>query len=314
MNNNNNMHKSIFVLFLLSTITLSAQTFQWNTPQPKPTAKETQMDETGYAVYYADYLAGNPTAMGENYDPNLMTAAHHKLPLGTIVKVSRMDNGLSTTVRINDRGAYCDDCVVDLSKVAAKQIDLIRAGRTKVYLTVIGFSNNNPPTPSEFISHQQNTQQFTARGIPANYSNKSDNYSSQNNTQYNPIQKPINYNQLPANYDHQIAEHQVKSGQTVVYNQTSAKAVNNAANINKPANGFAIQLGSYSQLSNAARHITALQNKGFDQIYVEKDVKADGRTINRVMVAPFESMAEAKQYLKDLHDFHNMDGIVVRIK
>lgn len=310
--NNNNMHKSIFVLFLLSSITLSAQTFQWNTPQPQPTAKETQMDETGYAVYYADYLAGNPTAMGENYDPNLMTAAHHKLPLGTIVKVSRIDNGLSTTVRINDRGAYCDDCLVDLSKVAAKQIDLIRAGRTKVYLTVIGFSNKNPPTPAEFINHHQNNQQFTARGIPANYSNSPANYNSRNNTQYNTTPKPISYNQLPADYDRQISQYQTKG--VSAYNQPISKPVTEIVLLNNSVDGFAIQLGSYSQVSNAARHITALQHKGFDQIYVEKDVRTDGSAVNRVMVAPFASMAEANQYLKDLHDYHNMDGIVVRIK
>ncbi len=300
------MRTSIFVLFLLSTLTLSAQTFKWNTPQAKTTANETQMDETGYAVYYADYMAGNPTALGESYNPNLMTAAHHKLPLGTIVKITRIDNGLSTTVRINDRGAYCDDCVVDLSLAAAKQIDLIRAGRTRVYLTVIGFSNTNPPTPSEFISHNQNKQhQLTARGIPASYSNKPYRSAAPS--------EPIGTHQLTANYDHQTTPLQTKGGQPVAYNKQAAKPVNEVAVLNNPAIHFAIQLGSYGQLSNAERHILSLQNKGFDHVYISKETRTDGSPINRVMVAPFTSMTEANQYLKDLDAYHNMKGIVVRV-
>ena len=83
--------------------------------------------------------------------------------------------------------------------------------------------------------------------------------------------------------------------------------------LNNSINHFAIQLGSYGQLSNAEGHILSLQNKGFDHVYISKETRADGNPINRVMVAPFTSMIEAHQYLKDLQAYHNMNGIVVRV-
>ena len=85
--------------------------------------------EVGTALYYADYLEGRATALGEVYRADQMTAAHQSLPLGTIVKVTRLDNGLSTIVRINDRGPYCEGCVIDLSTVAAQELDLMQVGR-----------------------------------------------------------------------------------------------------------------------------------------------------------------------------------------
>ena len=146
------MRTLLLLTLILAGTMISAQTFQWNNPQSQqaPANDDPLIDETGYALFYADYLEGNATALGEIYRHNLMTAGHAKLPLGTIVKVTRLDNGMSTTVRINDRGAYCDDCIIDLSRAAAQQIDLLRVGRTKVNLTVMGFSNNNPPTPNNY--------------------------------------------------------------------------------------------------------------------------------------------------------------------
>ncbi|WP_222845892.1 septal ring lytic transglycosylase RlpA family protein [Flavilitoribacter nigricans] len=94
--------------------------------------------ERGIAVYYADYLEGQPTAYGEVYRRNELTAAHRSLPAGTLLKVTRLDNQRSVVVRVNDRGAFCDGCVVDLSKAAAIQLDLIRSGRAMVSVDVVG--------------------------------------------------------------------------------------------------------------------------------------------------------------------------------
>jgi rare lipoprotein A (peptidoglycan hydrolase) len=91
----------------------------------------------GVASYYADEFNGRKTANGEIYDMNDMTAAHRTLPFGTKVKVTDVDTGKSVVVRINDRGPFKDDRVIDLSLGAAKQLGLIAMGTGRVILQIL---------------------------------------------------------------------------------------------------------------------------------------------------------------------------------
>ena len=90
----------------------------------------------GSASYYADSLSGNPTASGEPYDKNALTAAHRTLAFDTMVKVTNLDNGKTVVVRINDRGPHAKNRVIDVSGAAAKQLGLIDSGTAKVRLEV----------------------------------------------------------------------------------------------------------------------------------------------------------------------------------
>ncbi len=92
--------------------------------------------EEGGASYYADSLSGNPTASGEPYDKNALTAAHRTLPFDTMVKVTNLDNGKTVVVRINDRGPHSTKRIIDVSDVAAKQLDLIDSGTARVRVEV----------------------------------------------------------------------------------------------------------------------------------------------------------------------------------
>ncbi len=83
------------------------------------------------ASYYADSLAGNSTASGEPYDPTLKTAAHRTLAFGTKLRVVREGYG-EVLVTVNDRGPFIDGRVIDLSRAAAEQIDMITAGVANV--------------------------------------------------------------------------------------------------------------------------------------------------------------------------------------
>jgi rare lipoprotein A (peptidoglycan hydrolase) len=86
----------------------------------------------GEAAYYGAELAGRPTASGEIFDPSLLTAAHRTLPLGSEVQVTNLGNGLSTVVRINDRGPYSGDSIIDLSTAAAQRIGLRGSGQVQL--------------------------------------------------------------------------------------------------------------------------------------------------------------------------------------
>ena len=87
---------------------------------------------TGVASYYNDRHHGKKTASGEIYHKAKLTAAHRTLRFGTEVKVNNLSNGESVMVRINDRGSYAKGRLIDLSKLAAQQIGLIKMGVTKV--------------------------------------------------------------------------------------------------------------------------------------------------------------------------------------
>ena len=93
--------------------------------------------EEGIASYYSDVFQGKKTASGSVYDRNKLTAAHKKLPFGTKVKITDLKNNKSVIVTITDRGPYSKKRMVDLSYAAAKEIDLIKAGISKVKLEII---------------------------------------------------------------------------------------------------------------------------------------------------------------------------------
>ncbi len=86
----------------------------------------------GLASYYADSYEGKTTANGEIYRQNKITAAHKTLPFGTKVEVTNLSNNKSVVVRINDRGPYVNGRIIDLTKAAAKEIDMLGAGVVKV--------------------------------------------------------------------------------------------------------------------------------------------------------------------------------------
>ncbi len=88
--------------------------------------------ESGIASYYADKYNGRKTSNGEIFRQHRLTAAHKTLPFGTKVKVTNLNNGQSVKVRINDRGPFIQGRIIDLSKKAAKKIDMVNAGVTKV--------------------------------------------------------------------------------------------------------------------------------------------------------------------------------------
>ena len=88
----------------------------------------------GRASYYGAELAGNPTASGEPFDPSDLTAAHRTLPFGTRLRVTNDKTGASVVVRVNDRGPFHADRVVDVSTAAAEEIGLRRAGTAHVTL------------------------------------------------------------------------------------------------------------------------------------------------------------------------------------
>ncbi|HVG01822.1 MAG TPA: septal ring lytic transglycosylase RlpA family protein [Nitrospira sp.] len=107
--------------------------------------------DRGVASWYGKEFHGKLAANGELFDMTAYTAAHRKLPLGTIVRVVNLANGKSTRVRINDRGPYVVGRMLDLSHAAARELGMVESGTAAVYIEVTGDHHVVSPVPASKI-------------------------------------------------------------------------------------------------------------------------------------------------------------------
>ncbi len=103
---------------------------------------------SGIASWYGPNFHGKLTSNGETYNMHDMTAAHKTLPMNTIVKVTNKSNGLTTVVRINDRGPFIATRIIDLSNAAAHKIKMVGAGTVPVAIEILGFQVRGKKTIS----------------------------------------------------------------------------------------------------------------------------------------------------------------------
>lgn len=132
--------KSLVATPLKATEPMHLRNLATYVTEPKPAAPAESLTyfESGQATWYGGALHGNYTASGERFNMYANTAAHKTLPFGTVVKVTNLQNGRSTTVRITDRGPFAPGRVIDLSRAAAEQVDMISSGVVPVKLEIVG--------------------------------------------------------------------------------------------------------------------------------------------------------------------------------
>ncbi len=115
-----------FIVFIILVVACNSKV------APSKSVRANLKAETGFASYYADKFEGKLTASGKLYNGAKFTAAHRTLAFGTLVIVTNISNGKSVTVTINDRGPFVSGRIIDLSKAAARQIDMLGAGIVRV--------------------------------------------------------------------------------------------------------------------------------------------------------------------------------------
>ncbi|WP_426051500.1 septal ring lytic transglycosylase RlpA family protein [Brevundimonas sp. SL161] len=106
---------------------------RWYQPEEQP-----DYDIVGLASWYGDQFNGRPTATGERFDMHALTAAHKTLPLPGLVEVTNLANGRRVVLRVNDRGPFVDDRIIDLSRGAAEALDMLSRGVGEVRVRYIG--------------------------------------------------------------------------------------------------------------------------------------------------------------------------------
>jgi rare lipoprotein A len=124
--------------------------------------------EQGIASWYGPDFHGGRTATGETYDMNSMTGAHPTLPLPAWVRVTNLENGRSVVVRLNDRGPFAKGRIIDLSRAAAEQLDMVRTGTARVEVRSLATGGPSmaavPPPPSAGLTPVSNEPAPVAAG------------------------------------------------------------------------------------------------------------------------------------------------------
>jgi rare lipoprotein A len=106
---------------------------RWYQPEEQP-----NYDQVGLASWYGDQFNGRPTATGERFDMHELTAAHKTLPLPGLVEVTNLANGRRVVLRVNDRGPFVDNRIIDLSRGAAEALDMLNRGVGEVRVRYLG--------------------------------------------------------------------------------------------------------------------------------------------------------------------------------
>jgi rare lipoprotein A len=269
--------------------------------------------EIGMASVYAQKFQGGRTANGEIFNHNGYTAAHRTLPFGTLIKITRTDNGKSVVVRINDRGPFVSDRIADISKAAATKLkiaDEFDEVRVKIdvlddkkasagasdKLLVVPVSNRPQAVPMPDNAPSISTKGIEEqRTIPREYRST--------NTKKQPIntapeaksksKNSVTLSNIPKNYNK--------------YGLYSVKLSGG-----KSA-GFAVQVASLTTHDGMMKKVENLQGKSFDNVLVNIVKGTDGDPDYKILLGPFENMAQAETYLKGVKR-KNMSGFVVGLE
>lgn len=253
------------------------------TVNPADAGAQDSREEYGKCGYFADALQGRPTASGEIYDKSLLTCAHNSLPFGTMVKVTRLDNKKSVTVRVNDRGPFLDGYVVDLSRKAAESIGLIRDGVTRVKVQVITKSPKvSAPVTYSATSRPaaepvSNTTTTTVNSKPLLIKSKKQEtlipatYSSPNTVAPVAVDKP---DPKPAGTSSSLYQIEVKP---------------------VPAKGFGLQVAVLTNSENLFQEITKIQSSWPGKVVVNHE---DNQSLNtesfKLILGPYATRKEAE--------------------
>jgi rare lipoprotein A len=244
-------------------------------------------DETGIASWYGPDFNGKPTASGEIYDQNGLTAAHKSLPLPTIVQVTNLENGRSLKLRINDRGPFVNGRIIDVSRRAAQLLGFHQNGTAKVRVQVLadesmalaaaltGGSGVPADQPQPVTPTAAPTVAVTAQPLPSTTSSGSSTVAPA------PAASSSATSTAPA------------TTRAVAAAQPDGRVTQTFV---KPT-GIFIQAGSFTQLANAQKLTTELSRMGAATM---TPVKVGAQQFYRVRLGPIASVSEADRLLDKL--------------
>lgn len=247
--------------------------------------------EKGLASYYDDSFHGRKTASGEKYDKNKLTAAHKTLPFGTKVSIKNPANGKSVVVIINDRGPYIKGRIIEISKKAAQQIDLVKMNVAPVEITVVS-------GPDSKAAVAQNPPKTTVK--PAATSSKPSTTSSASKT----VKPKSVVKKAPKKDENMIVEaKEMETGG--LYKMQVLKL---------QPKGFGVQVAGYSDYESVVQQLAVFQKNWFKGATVFVD-KLNDKPYYKIILGPMNTREEAASYCENLKKKYQLkDAFVVDIQ
>jgi rare lipoprotein A len=291
------MKKHSIIFLLLSILFVSADDLD----QPY---NRIGYEQDGNASYYADKFHGRKTASGEIYDMYEMTAAHPRIRFNTKVKVTNENNDKSVIVRINDRGPYAGGRIIDLSKAAAQELDMIRSGVVPVRMEVVDaeeFIVIVKKDNKEKVEIKRKNQKKTKVGRLLDKifnKTKQDKPKQEKPKNGDASTKQTSENQPNVNKEEKVIPVETTTnkskGGVMDKPQNQVRTKNSEekfAGVNtyslwgtvKYPNGFGVQVASYTLLDKALEKGKAIYDKGFKDIFIQTGWAGDKR-IFRILV------------------------------
>jgi len=266
------------------------------TPTLGPVITEQVVFQTGIASWYGPDFNGKRTANGEIYDMNKLTAAHKDLAFHTLVEVENIDTRQKVVVRINDRGPFVKDRIIDLSKKAAKKVGMFNAGTALVQLRILKANhvrmNKQNGTYAENNTPSNSTPNLKPRPIETD----TEHASNENHAPEPLLQKEV------------IDESPIANPLTsapAVPDTTPAELSSDLPNHTDQGQKFILQAGAFSGKKNADRHVSHLK----DVVpFVNFEVRRQGNLF-RVVSYPVHSREEADT-LKKLLKENGFDSLI----
>lgn len=244
--------------------------------------------EKGLASYYDDSFHGRKTASGEKYDKNQLTAAHKTLPFGTKVSVRNPANGKSVTVVVNDRGPYIKGRVIELSKKAAQQIDLVKVSVAPVEITVMSGPDSKPAVAAKPTNEKPSAKTVQAQPKPA--------------------AKPATKKAAPAK------KAATKDNLIVDAKDMKTGGLYKMQVLKLQAKGFGVQVAGYSDYQSVVQQLAVFQKNWFKGATVFVD-NLNGKPYYKIILGPMNTKEEASSYCKSLKEKYNLkDAFVVDIE
>lgn len=286
-----------------------------------PLTAQIGFTQTGKASYYADRFHGRKTHYGEKYDMNAYTAAHRELPQGTKIKVTNTKNNKSVIVRVNDLGPFSHGRILDISKAAARDIEMLSQGVATVTLEVVELSPDAKKTESpetKTIKNDTPTSTIKSTKPPSVDVTSSNVITSIVKNKENPSAVPSPEVKTLPNNEAWVGSEQETASQentnTVPEKESPTVEIKDAVSDNfKPGSiynpkglkqsvkGFGLQVGLFSTALNAIRYCRALSDSGFSKLYIKSDLEEKG-TVYRVFVGDYEKEEDAQEDMNKLKE------------
>ncbi len=273
------------LLFLL-TMTSFISTSLW---------AQTGYVQEGKASFYADKFEGRTTASGERYSHSRNTCAHLTLPFGTLVKVTNMENNQTVVVRVNDRGPFVANRIIDLSRSAAEKLGFVDKGLADVRIEVIDEEGKVMAMAQQPSKVQTTpTPQKPVESTP-------------------PASKPVQTAKQPERVEPapKPSDPTPKAVVSSPMDDSAIELYELKVTRQRPS-GFSVQIGSYKELVNLLRIADDLKSS------LKKDVRVqvaevNGDKIYRLMVGEFNSRHEADAFKSKAAELYP-DCFIVELK